>query len=335
MAEDKPEIEKHRILHELQAKFDVPDAFKSTLESQLSENDQKRIGRFIAGFKIEDWFEWTFSVMPWVRLIHGLDQQQFPSRSKSEYQVPDFLMLIETSELTVQPLVVEVKRVSGDKTTLKVSKSQIELCQVYTDTIRLPLVYAIYWEKFYTWTLNTPDVFEGKSATSKLGIAAAIEYDCGAILGDISYLISPTLTREVQFDLSVISEDSIRHKKYGTLLSDAVTLDGKRVELTPVETAAIDAMLSMSTVERRRDGDKTTLLERLDDVYLLKLSASITRHLAMIGLQPTDESSNMSVHVITEVMDKLDCSIIHMFPTDGSPQLKILDRMFRGKSTDK
>ena len=72
----------------------------------------------MAGFKIEDWFEWVFSTLPWVVMIHGLDQQQFPSRSKRTYQVPDFIVIVETTAMTHQPLLVEVKRVPQQKKTL-------------------------------------------------------------------------------------------------------------------------------------------------------------------------------------------------------------------------
>jgi hypothetical protein len=85
---NKPEIERLQVLHDLQTHFDVPEAFRTTLESQLSADDQAQMGRFISGFKIEDWFEWTFSAMPWVNLIHGLDQQQFPIRSKAIIRSP-------------------------------------------------------------------------------------------------------------------------------------------------------------------------------------------------------------------------------------------------------
>src|SRR4051812_19931106 len=107
---DKPEIEKLRVLHDLHNQFDVPDGLRQTLESQLSPADQGRVERFMNGFRIEDWFEWIFCSMPWVKLVHGLDQQHFPPQSKEIYQVPDFLLLVETSSLKHQPLLVEVKR---------------------------------------------------------------------------------------------------------------------------------------------------------------------------------------------------------------------------------
>jgi len=59
--------------------FDVPEAIRGALESQLSLEDQDRVERFTKGFRIEDWFEWIFSNMPWVKLIHGLDQTTVPN----------------------------------------------------------------------------------------------------------------------------------------------------------------------------------------------------------------------------------------------------------------
>src|SRR5882724_6540185 len=119
MLPDKPNIEKIKVFHDLNTQFDVPEAVRIALQSQLSGGSPEQVERFISGFKIEDWFEWTFCAMPWVKLIHGLDQQQFPGGSKEEYQVPDFLMLVETSALKHQPLLVEVKRVQRGKQSLK------------------------------------------------------------------------------------------------------------------------------------------------------------------------------------------------------------------------
>ena len=177
MVPDKPNIERIKIFHDLNTQFDVPEAVRIALQSQFSGGSPEQVERFIGGFKIEDWFEWTFCAMPWVLLIHGLDQQQFPARSKEKYQVPDFLVLVETSALTHQPLLVEVKRVSREKTTLRLQDSQVLLCQQYASTLKIPLVYAVYWEFLSAWTLNTVDTFEIKSSTRKLSMTTAFEMD--------------------------------------------------------------------------------------------------------------------------------------------------------------
>lgn len=327
---EKPEIEKLRVLHDLRTQFDVPEAIRKSLESQLSPDDQGRVERFVSGFRIEDWFEWIFSAMPWVQLIHALDQQQFPARSKEQYQVPDFLLLVEASDLVHRPLFVEVKRVPKDKFSLKLQEFQIGLCERYAATLQIPLVYAVYWERLGGWTLNTPDTFELKSSRRKLTMTSAIELDCGAILGDISHMVPPALVRVSRWSLLNVTDRSIRHEKYGRLVTDTASLGDCKVEMTGMESAAIDSMLNMSRIKETALGNgEFELTESPDSVYILKLSSWITRHLAVIKTPPSERDANVSAHVITEFMKKLECPLLHLFPKERSTQITRLDEVFR------
>ena len=143
---DKPEIQRIQVLHDLQTHFNVREDLRDSLHSQLSPDSQVQLDRFISGFKIEDWFAWIFCAMPWVQLIHGLDQQQCPQSSKEEYQVPDFFVIVETSALIHRPLLVEVKRVPRERQSLKLNRSQVALCEHYVSALNIPLVYVVYWD---------------------------------------------------------------------------------------------------------------------------------------------------------------------------------------------
>ena len=245
--------------------------------------------------------------MPWALLIHGLDQQQFPTRSKKRFQVPDFLALVETTSLSHQPLLIEVKRVPHSKATLKLQDSQVDLRANYASALNIPLVYAIYWEKLNGWTLNTPDTFERKSSTRKMPMTTAFEFDCSLILGDMSYFVPQSLTRVSCFDETIVSDTSVRHEEYGGLVSDIVMLGDKRIDMTNLESAAIDSMMTMKSRDAERADGKTKLVETPDENYMLKLSSWITRHLTNFNATPSEEYANVSAHVITELMEKLDC----------------------------
>jgi len=43
---EKPEIEKLRVLHDLNTQFEVPEALRGSLQSQLSTQSQDQIERF-------------------------------------------------------------------------------------------------------------------------------------------------------------------------------------------------------------------------------------------------------------------------------------------------
>jgi hypothetical protein len=296
----------------------------------LEPGSQDQIDRFMGGFEIEDWFEWIFCSMPWVQLIHGLDQQQFPLRSKSKYQVPDFLVIVETSALTHQALLVEVKRVRREKDTLNLRKSQVGLCQQYASTVNLPLLYAVYWDKFSAWTLNTIDTFEIRSSTRKLAMTRAVELDCSAILGDVSHLVPPSLVRVSRYTKHEVTPSCVQHEKYGRLLSDVAVLGQKRVQMTTVESAAIDSMLVMKPRSQQNVGDGVIeITTTIDEIHILKLSSWITRHIGLLQEDPNEEYSNISAHVIADLMEKLGCQVVHLFPTNGTDELKRLDFLFR------
>ncbi|TWU51685.1 hypothetical protein [Rubripirellula reticaptiva] len=327
---DKPDIERIRVLHDVQTHFELPNDARKNLESQLSSVDQDRVERFVSGFKIEDWFEWIFCAMPWAVLIHGLDQQQFPTRSKSLYQVPDFLMLVETTALTHQPLLVEVKRVQRDKTTLKLASSQVSIAEAYAESLGMPIVYVVYWEKFNVWTVNTPDTLNRKSSSAKLPLTRALEFDCSLILGDVSYFLPQSLQRTSLFDKSAtITDSSVRHTDHGAMVCDSAKLGDRTVELEGFESAAIDCALSMIERDiRTSPGGQVQSKSSPSDNYMIKLSTWITRHLAIFDTTPSETLSNGSAHAITELMEKLGCPKLQMFPTDRSFQIQQLATLF-------
>jgi hypothetical protein len=122
----------------------------------------------------------------------------------------------------------------------------------------------------------------------------------------------------------------VQHHEYGRLLSDTVILGEKRVDLTSLESAAIDSMLTMKLRSEKDVGEGVTeLVETTDDIYMLKLSSWITRHLGLLNTAPSEQYANASAHVITDLMRKLDCPVMHMFPTDRTEDLKRIDALFR------
>lgn len=105
------DIEKIRILHDLKKNFDeIPNDLYQTLESNIVSTELKnRIDQFHKNFGIEDNFQILFSALPWVKLIHKLDEEQLPPKSKEIYQVPDFLLFYENSEIKDNPIHIDVK----------------------------------------------------------------------------------------------------------------------------------------------------------------------------------------------------------------------------------
>ena len=326
---NKPEIEKHRLIHDLKDQFQVPDSMVEELSSQLSEEDQQRMERFSSGFKTEDWFKWIFSEMPWVRLAHGLDQSQAPLDSKLEYQVPDFLVLAEASDKTNKPVLVEVKGVSGKKQTLRVQETQMRLCEAYAASVNLPLVYATYWSMFNCWTANPPQSFERKGKSAKLSVLKAIEGDCSLLFGDMFFLIPRRVTRVSQYDKTCTESDRAVHPKYGALISDTAMLDEKAIQLKPIESAALDAALSWRVASKHQlSNDVTELNECLDEENFPKLSSWVFRLLLQFGQTPSHEITRLAVLSIWHLMRKLGCPELSIFPFGKKEGVEVIEEHF-------
>jgi hypothetical protein len=305
-----------RALHDVGQHFEMSEDVAEALTSQLKEDDRASLERFRSGFQVEGWFEAIFSVMPWANLIHGLSQQQFPSHSKKEYQVPDYLALIETTSRTQKPFLVEVKRARGNKSTLRVQRSQFELTEQYAQHVGLSLLYATYWDKFNAWTINAPVSFENNSSCRKLNVLRALETDCSLIFGDITFLLLKPITRTQVFDKRAIDDTAVLHEKYGTLIADTVRLDENDFSLSSIETAALDSIYSIREKDAvvTQDGDRTTLQLMFNETHAVRLSNWITRHLAIYRILPDEERAHLSANVIDVLTKRLGIQHCNIFP---------------------
>jgi hypothetical protein len=267
--------------------------------------------------------------MPWTRLLHGLSQRQVPTQSKTNFQVPDFYAVIETSTLTFEPLLIEVKRVTGEKQSLKLRKSQVTPTKAYADVLGIPLVYAIYWDSLGAWTLNTIDSFEKKSSTFKISNSAAFEFDCSLIFGDVCYLVTQQLRRSQTFTtLAPVESLHVIHESFGRLISDEIDVDGKSTSLSGVQPAILDAMLGFTETSVTKDGPRTNIRSTIHDNFLFRLSAWITRYLGLCKIAPTEPYTNAAAHEIIRLMEQIGIPQKLMYPTGRTDELAKLDSRF-------
>ena len=138
-----------------------------------------------------------------------------------------------------------------------------------------------------------------------------------------------SIVRISRFDNNGVSESSVRHKEYGRLVSDVMAIGKNRIELTTLESAAIDSMITMTTKGvKRSDSGETEVVEAPDDNHAPKLSSWITHHQAIFGTAPTEQYFNVSAHVITDLMEKLGCAPLQLFPTGMSGDVRHLEGLF-------
>lgn len=293
---------------------------------QIGRSDYKaEIERFFRGYTVEDNFNILFSAVPWVMLIHGLEQNQLPILSKQYYQVPDFIIYFETNKKEIKPLLLEVKSVKGDSHSLEIMSKQLSACVEYSKVLNVPFLYAIYWEKYQTWTLNTVENFEVKTKQHKIKIFDALKNDISVILGDITFVISQPIYRKTLCDKSIADSSEPQHEKYGVIISDKASINNiDYFEINSIESAIIDSSIKMNIIDIKKDGDKTTITEMSDEKYFLKLSTLILRHLGIFRKELNDRYTDISRRLIVEFFDKLKVIQSYSIPNIKTPTSDLL-----------
>jgi len=311
------DITKIKIIHELKNRFTVDDVTLNKFIEQIDNSDFKEnIVRFFRGYKAEDNFHTLYSTMPWVKLVHELGQNQLPSLSKEIYQVPDFTIFFETCKKENKPILLEVKSVKGDSQSLEVMTKQLNACIEYSKTLGIPFLYAIYWDKYQTWTFNAIENFEIKTKKHKIKISDAIKNDLSVIVGDITFVITQPIYRKTVCDKSITDSTNPQHENFGVIVSDSISVDNNNfLEIDSLESAIIDSSIKMTIIETKEEGKKTIITEVSDINYFFKLSTLILRHLAIFEAELNEQYSDISRRVIIDFFKKLNVTQSFSIPS--------------------
>jgi Holliday junction resolvase len=119
------------------------------------EDLQKKMESLLRGLPAEDEFIMLVNWLGKCKLIHKLEQEQFPKTSLDIYQVPDFFAVFEFHGRDI-PVLIEVKKTKKDK--IKWSAKYVDKIKRYAALLNLPLLIA--WKfspensnDFDYWTL--------------------------------------------------------------------------------------------------------------------------------------------------------------------------------------
>lgn len=206
-----------------------------------------------------------------------------------------------------------VKSVKGDKQSLELMKRQVAALNEYVNKLQSPLIFAIFWEKYGLWTHVPIDVFEEKEKKYKITIMDAFKADVSAVFGDISFIIAGPIYRKTLYGTN--ENNSARHEKFGSVIQDYLSADGENYfEISQVESAVIDSTIKMKKESDTKDGNETTVIEKSEGHYILKLDNIMNRHLAVFGVEPTYDYYDFSRRTVIELMKKLSVKISYAIP---------------------
>lgn len=328
------DINKIKIIHEIRNGFSVDDKMLNKFIEQIDNLDYKEnIERFFRGYAVEDNFHILYAAMPWVKLIHELGQTQLPNLSKEVYQVPDFTIFYETNKKESKPILVEIKSVKGGGQSLEIMSKQLNACIEYSEIAGIPFLYAIYWDKYRTWTFNSIENFEVKLKKHKINFFDAFKNDLSVIVGDITFVINHPIYRRTTCDSSITDTISPRHQKFGVIISDSVSVDNINfTEIQGFESAIIDCIIKMKIIDTKIEGNKTTIIEISNHNYFSKLSTLTLQHLAIFGAELNEQHAVTSRKMIVEFFKKLNITPSFSIPHAKTTTSDILYKQAFGES---
>lgn len=265
------------------------EEIKALLERTVSDKSLiSKYPRFEKGYAAEDLFMRIFSLLPWVKTVVPLGQEQFPEKSKETLQVPDYEITFEAgSETNTSSILVEVKLVDGDKQTYKLQKYKYAVLNQYSSQKKEPLLFGIFWRKYGVWTINSIESFSEKRSEYKISYKNACRDDLSAIFGDYTYLFRKKCYRKSIFSKKedVDTEFVHSHEKYGRTIYEGLSLDGQNFKsLCMLEPPLLDCAFDFKEISCNELSDTDAeLIEQFDRVpYVYKLSSLILAYLLKI-----------------------------------------------------
>lgn len=223
--------------------------------------------RFQKGYAAEDLFMRIYSLLPWIKNIVPLGQEQFPEKSKETSQVSDYLVTYEIGDKnTTSTLLVEVKLVDEKKQTHEIRKCQYEVLEKYSIDNHLTLLFALFWKSKGIWTLNSIDVFDEKSSAYKVSMIKAIQNDLSSIFGDFTYIFYKPFYLMTRYsnDSEIKTQYLSTHEKYGRTALQKISSDNiTYTEIDGLLSPVIDCLFNLPIIsENSIDSTETELVEQ-------------------------------------------------------------------------
>ena len=168
----------------------------------------ERIRRLQIGLPMEDQFAALILWLGQCKLVHKLDQHQYPNNSKDYVRVPDLLTVFQVDGKQYST-VVEVK--STDKNSLGWRPDYYNALLEYGRCLGLPVLVACYWKKMHLWTFNDLSTMRIARKNYHLSCETAIKESLLSLLaGDFMLVLKPGVGFHVvmkKIALSEIQED--------------------------------------------------------------------------------------------------------------------------------
>lgn len=289
------------------------DGVKQLLESTVSDSYLiSQYTRFQKGYATEDLFMRIYSLLPWVKSIVPLGQEQFPEKSKEYWQICDYEMAFEAGEANhTEHALLEVKLVDGNKKTFQLEKYKYDVLKEYSSQKKEVPLFALFWREHGIWTVNSIEAFSEKASSYKISYQDAKSEDLSVIFGDYTYFFNKTCTRKSVFS----TEENVQsaffhgHEKYGKTMSEELSIDGSVFsKLCILEPAVLDSSFDFREVSNKKlSAYETEVVEKLVKTpYIYKLSSLIMQYLWRMFLFDKNKIAYVENTVTENAFDIVD-----------------------------
>jgi hypothetical protein len=313
-------IEQICTLFDLVSQFNVEKAIFSSLIKQIPDTENvEQIKKFFRGFSYEDHFNKLFSDFPCVIGITGLKQKQNAGYKKN-YQVPDYIVIVENIKKKPIPLLIDVKSVKGKKLKCELQEKLVDNLINFSKVLGINILLSIYWGEKFCWTLNSIGQFSKISKKYVIKFEEAYTGNVSHILGDFTYLFDIPFERKRFYrKTEKIKETGI--PEYGELEKVFILLkDGTSIISDQMDSTIIDSVLPMSKATIEKKDDITTIIDNFSSApFLVKLDHIVMNVLATTNTQISYEIENRTivdflVYYIITFVKKMNAKRIYNVP---------------------
>lgn len=220
-----------------------------------------RVRRLDIGLPLEDEFSIICGWLGKCRLIHKLDQQQYPASSKSEYQVPDLLACFNRNDGSSITTLIEVKNFEGNVLSLK-PEYRAKL-NAYSDLLNVPILVA--WKRWGIWCLVSLEEFKMAKRNFNLNFNDAIQNSLLSYLaGDFSYSLSVNAGVHIsarKVELVNVTETAVsREEEWNSVIEEVYFTNGNNEKIRDLSRIAQQVFFSWDLEEEETKTDTHIIL---------------------------------------------------------------------------
>ncbi|BEL90437.1 hypothetical protein SM14BL03_23450 [Serratia marcescens] len=249
---------------------DLERLIHESLEQLGWEADAKaiadRVQRLNIGLPLEDEFSIICGWLGQCNLVHKLDQQQYPTSSKDNFQVPDLLANFNIRGAGNTTVLIEVK--SCEKNVLSFRPDYVSRLIAYGQLLGLPVLIA--WRRYGIWSLVDLDVFTKAERNFNLNFNDAMRNSLmGKLLGDFSYVPQVNSGVHLSFRkekiIETVKEQEEIRENWLTIVDDVYFTNGENEKLRGLSPIAQQLFLSWDLTTEESHSDSHVVLHNIID----------------------------------------------------------------------